>query len=449
VALLLGTSSAWAAPAVEDRPDRELDPSSARPRPAEPETEGESELDPSRLEIGLLPAINYNSDLGVGVGAIMTLVRFGPRFNPFRWRLTAQAFASLRDQGNGVEAPLQAHALSLDAPGLMQGRLRIFTRLAFNRQSNTGYYGLGSNAPDESSPDDVDPTFTQYDRVFPELSATARIRLWSEPVAVGKRRLELFFGTSIRYTWIRSHDDSRLALDVAQRSDDPRLEALLQGVRDHALWVLSAGLLWDTRDREFDPQRGAFHELSVRASPGVDAGLTYAGFALIARWFVPLWPDRMALATRTALDVMDGDPPVYELSRLGALEPVSAPGGARSLRGAPLQRFHGRVKLLQSLELRGRIAPFRLGDQRFMLGAAVFADVGRVWADLDGGAIDVRQVSGAVTRRDLDGDLGDFEVGLGGGARIRWGETFIIRVDVGYAPTLDTLGLYIDLGDAF
>jgi len=464
-----GGSEAWWAPtalalgaALASVPAAAADgPSAARPSgPAPPRTTtattaafatatDRGALDPNRIEYGLLPALNYNSDLGVGVGAVGTLVAFEPGLEPYRWRAQATIFLTLRDQGDGIEVPVQSHSVIFDRPGLMNQSLRLRFAVGFNRQINTGYYGLGSNAPDESAAEERDPTFTQYDRVFPEAGASARIRLWSEPVPVGKRRLELFVGATFRYTWFDVFEDSRLALDRAQARRDPRLAELLRGVEDHALLVLRTGLLFDTRDREFDPQAGAFHELSARVSPGVDASLAFAGFALIARWYLPLIRDRLVLATRTAGDLIVGDAPVYELARLGAFEPIDAPGGAQSLRAVPLRRFHGKVKLLQSLELRARLAPFRLGSQRFMFGAATFVDAGRVWADVDGGAIDVLQPDGSVTRRRLDDGLSDFELGVGGGLRLRWGETFIIRLDVAYAPTLETFGFYIDVGDSF
>jgi len=410
---------------------------------------GRDALEPNRLEWGLLPAVNYNTDLGVGIGAVGTLAAFEEGFNPYRWRLQATVFASLRDQGDGIEAPLQSHGVEFDRPGFFDGVLRLGVWIGFNRQSNAGYYGLGSNAPDETAERDLRPEATQYDRTFPEARATVRIRLWSRPVPVGKRRLELFVGTSIGYTWIEFFDDSRLALDAAQAAEGGRLGTLLRGLEDHALWTLSTGLLWDTRDREFDPKRGAFHELSLRGSPGIDASLVFSGAALSLRWFVPVIRGRLTFATRSAVDVLMGDVPIYELSSLGAFDSVSAPGGGRSLRGVPLQRYHGKIKLLQSLELRGRIAPFRVAGQRFMAGAVAFVDTGRVWADARGGRVDVRRADGTVDVRDLDGGPFDFEVGVGAGARLRWGETFIIRFDFGYAPTLGTAGFYIDIGDAF
>lgn len=438
--MALGAALPGAAGAAESEP-------AAVPDVEPATTEGE-DLDPDRLELGLLPALSYNSDLGFGFGAVGTLARFEEGFNPFKWRLEGTVFFTVRDQGDGLEMPLQSHVIALDQPGLANGDLRMRWRLTFSRQSNTGYYGLGSAAPDETS-DDLPNTFTQYDRVFPEVGVTARIRLWSEPAAVGKRRLELAVGTSFRYTWMNIYEQSRLALDVRAARDGGALGDLLLGTDDHALWTSFVGLLFDTRDREFDTQRGQFHELSVRGSPGIDDSLAFAGFALIGRWFVPLVPEWLALGFRLAGDLMVGDVPIYELARLGGFEPLAAPGGQTGVRGVPLRRFHGKVKVLHTTELRARLLPFRVASQRFMLGTVAFADVGRVWADYENRTVEVRQPDGTIEARPLDGDLEDLDVGVGAGARLRWGETFIIRVDFGYVPTLGTTGFYIGVGDAF
>lgn len=405
-----------------------------------------SGLDPNRLEFGVLPAVNYNSDLGVGVGVLGTLAKFSEGYNPFDWRVEALVFFSLRDQGNGLEAPLHSHYVDFDKPGLVKGNLRLNARISFTKQANAGYYGLGSNAPDEKQPTDPE-RLTQFDRIHPELAGTARIRLWSKPVSVGKRRLELLAGMRFRYTWYEFYEGSRLALDRRQIQEGGELADLLRGLDDHALWTLYTGLLWDTRDREFDTQQGGFHEISVRASPGVDESLEFVGVSLISRWFTRLGTDRLAFASRTVADLLVGDIPLYELGLFGGLEPTAGPGGTRSVRGVPLLRFYGKVKLIQSLELRLRIAPFRVAKQRFTFGAVAFGDVGRVWGDYSNTTIEVRQADGTVDLRRLDG--AGFEVGLGGGLRLRWGETFVIRADVGYAPTLDTTGFYIDVGDAF
>ncbi len=437
--MLLGLAALATAARAE-----ESEPSPPGVVDAKEEIEGPN---PNRVEFGLLPAINFNSDLGVGVGAVVTVARFSEGLNPFDWRLSLLVFLSLRDQGDGIEVSQQSHSIRLDKPGLFSGALRLEMGLGYFEQGNNGYFGLGSRAP--GAPNAAEAEATQVRRVFPEASMNARIRLWSKPVPVGKRRLELLLGTRLRYTSFETFDGSRFALDEAQAREGGTISDLFRGFDDHFLWTVVAGILFDTRDREFDSRQGGFHELSLRFSPGVDQSLEYLGASLITRWFTTFARGRVTFASRTVVDALFGDVPIYELSSFGGQTAVQGPGGGSSLRGVPLQRFYGKLKLIQTLELRGRIARFTLGSQRFVLGGLIFADAGRVWGDYRNRTIEVLQPDGSLQFRSLDGGLGDFEVGVGAGLRLKWGETFVIRVDFGYTPTLDATGVYIDIGDTF
>jgi outer membrane translocation and assembly module TamA len=91
------------------------------------------------------------------------------------------------------------------------------------------------------------------------------------------------------------------------------------------------------------------------------------------------------------------------------------------------------------VELRSKFLPFRILKHHFNLGAVVFTDVGRAWADYK-------------VRRDLDGEnpagLG-LKAGVGGGLRLQWGEAFLIRADVAWSHVDDNLGIYIDASHVF
>jgi hypothetical protein len=84
--------------------------------------------------------------------------------------------------------------------------------------------------------------------------------------------------------------------------------------------------------------------------------------------------------------------------------------------------------------------PFRVAGQRFNLGAIAFVDAGRVWADY--GDVEIAGES-------LDDGFANFAMGMGAGLRLKWGETFIVRVDPGYSPTEKTFGLYINVDHIF
>jgi outer membrane protein assembly factor BamA len=403
--------------------------------------------DPRRTEIGVLPAINFDSDLGFGFGVLAAIAKFAPDKNPYDWRVQVLLFATARDRGSGLELPYHADYVQFDFPGLLDPRLRLTGQVAFNKFSNAGYYGFGSKSrlvPVPEDPTEAEVRFHTYDRLYPSLAANLRYQLIDRPVDVGKWRLEVFGGTRLTYNDFTYYEDSLLAqhraLAETDTPDGRTLADLLEGTEDHVLWILNLGLLWDTRDQEFVPTRGTFTELSFRASPGIEQDLTFAGVTLSTAWFASVHEDILVAATRAVVDLQAGAVPFYEQASFGAFAPAFGPGGGRSVRGVPLQRFAGKLKALLNLELRARLLPFEVFGQKINLGLIGFADTGRVWADFE-----TFTLGGAP----IDGPFSDFALGLGGGLRAQWGETFIIRGDFGYAPTEGTTGLYIDVGHIF
>lgn len=402
---------------------------------AEPD-EAPEPLDPSRLEFAVLPALNYDSDLGLGVGAAVVLAQFDPLYAPYRWRLEAVLLTRLQLVEGAIEAPFHDHYVALDVPQLAGGALRLNLLAAFQRITTAGWYGLGSEAPLASASDDR--RFQQFERTSPSLRGVARL-------AIGGARgeLQLFGGAEVSHSWMSLYPGSLLERDAARATrpasaDDGVLSALVHGTDDHWLVLLLLGLIWDSRDHETVPSSGALHELSLRASPGVDERLGYAGLTLSVAGYWPLYDEHLVLAARLVGDVLFGAPPVYALASFGGLRSVDGPGGTASTRGVLLHRFHGKLKVLGNAELRARFITVELFEQRIELGAAVFADGGRVWADTEARVLDGRALDG-----------GSWAAGLGGGLRYRWGETFLVRAELGYSPTDGTTGLYIDINQVF
>ncbi|MEZ4429606.1 MAG: BamA/TamA family outer membrane protein [Nannocystaceae bacterium] len=420
--------------------------------------EAEEEKNPKRLEFGVLPALNYDSDLGFGFGLIGTLAKFYPGYVPYRWRIELLLYATVRPApGGGAQFPYHEDYIDTDFPGLFNNRLRIRATLSFNRFSTASYYGVGNASPLQEPWKAIDPDeepdqykaarrFNQYDRIYPRVRFIARVNVWDRSIPAHKRRLEVFTGTSISYNILNYYTEpgSKIVEDIAQIEeggpDGETLEALIHGTQNHALLQLLGGLLLDTRDHEFTPTRGTFTELSLRVSPGVEERLQYAGFLLWSSWYQSLYKEYLVLAVRGLGDLLVGRPPFYELSQYGAFQTRSGPGGSWSVRGVPRQRYHGKIKAIGNLELRSFFARFKIKKQRFAVGLIAFVDTGRVWADYKRTVLNGESV---------DGSFGDWKLGLGGGLRIKWGETFVIRVDPSYSLTDKNFGLYIDIGNVF
>lgn len=326
----------------------------------------------------------------------------------------------------GVELPYHDDYARLDLPALLGGKLRLVVELGFGRYSTSGYYGMGNASSAEQG---GVPRFHQYDRIFPQLRSRARIRL--------TERWQIMLGTTLTYSWINLYEGSLLQRQL-QGQADPDTAALLLGAERHALAELDLGWIWDSRDHEYAPTRGMFHELSWRASPGLStaAGVAYGGLNATARCYRALLGERLVLAGRLLVDLLLGRPPFYELAQHGGLRPRGAIGGKDAVRGVPLQRYHGKVKLLGNLELRSKLLPFAAWSQRFNLGLVAFFDLGRCWADYRALA-------------HLDGDGLGLKLGVGGGLRLQWGETFLLRIDTAWSPDAEPVGFYVDLNHVF
>lgn len=367
-------------------------------------------VDKPRTEFGVFPGVNYNTDLGLGVGAVMALARLAPEAEPYRWRLQALLYTSVkRAPHGGVEIVEHDDYLDFDRPGLLGGKLRLRGRLLFHRLSNTGWYGLGNDA----SPTIDVPRGTEYQKLQGRAEGYARVR--------AARRVEVFGGLRLTGTAVDVYRDSLLERDAP----------MLVGIDDHGEILAQGGVLWDVRDDEYAPTTGWLVEAALRGAGGVGERFGYGGGTLAWRGFVRLAGERLVLGGRLLGDYLLGDPPFYELARAGGLTSNDATGGSTSIRGVPAQRYHGRAKLLGSAEMRMRLVPFRLLRQNFDAGAALFVDGGRVFQSAA-----------------LDGEGLGLHLGLGAGLRIQWGETFIGRADWATSPE-GTSGLYLGVGHIF
>jgi outer membrane protein assembly factor BamA len=358
----------------------------------------------------------------VGFGAIMSLARFHPEYAPFRWRLEVLVFMTAKslDDG-GVDLVFHDHYAKLDLPGLLDGRLRLNLKAGYARYSNSGYYGMGNNARRDRN---VAPRLNQYDRVNPEALVRARIRMLPGH--------DLLLGGTLTYNKVTVYPGSVLERDL--NSTDPVLRSLVSGTGSHWLGGFDVGWIWDTRDHDLTPSRGMFHELSWRLYP--DGDLTYGGINTTLRFYHRLLGEKLVLAWRLMFDAIVGNPPFYELARTGGLYPKSGIGGGSGVRGLPLHRYHGKVKVLGNFEFRSKLLPFEILNQHFNLGAVAFLDAGRVFTDFS-----------APERFDGNG-LG-LKWGVGAGARLQWGESFLLRSDLAWSPDSDPIGFYINVGHIF
>ena len=394
-----------------------------------------AEPPPDRYEPGVLPAIGGDTDVGFIFGAFVQLARFRDGAQPYSWRARSFAAASVYDGPTGAELPYREVYAGVDWPRLFGSRLRLIADAGYTQTTNFGYYGIGNDRATErrweqwqegSDPYVAARRYYQYDGA----SAMGRVS-GIYPVA---RHWNWTSEASVRRVAVRSYDGSLLQQELEHGAGAGQK---LWGTHEYVQPALGMGVSHDSRDHETLTTRGMYHDASVLCAPRMSGVEPYCRANVTLRGYVPIAREKLSAAVRVLGDVLTSRAPLYELARYGGLAGGDSLAGGRGLRGAPAGRLQGRTKVLANVELRSFFLPFTVASQNLVLGVGAFVDAGRVWVDP------------FASVRALDGRGAGLHWGVGGGPRLRWGDSLVVRADFAYSPLGGSLGvapaIYVDV----
>lgn len=355
-----------------------------------PDPEGPSVDTEDRLRWSALPNFSYDTDDKFGFGARLQIDLLAPGFDPYRASFVLHAFATT----NGYHH----HRFRFDVVGLgAQHRVRLTGHLAYRAWLNDGYWGIGNGT--ELAPEGTADDFYRYSLVQPFGHLTLRS-------AIGGP-----------WSWYGAAEGRHSTIGVGAGSllADERPFGLDGG----AAVQVGGGILYDSREPEITPDRGALVEVSGRLVAMPDT--VFGGpFASVRGWLrvVP----GVVYAVRGMGEYLGGEVPFYELVHWGGFVPIAGFGGADTLRGVPFGRWRAPGKLLLNNELRLDVLRHRLFKEELRWQLVPFADVGAVFA----AGSDASSAPPAVP----------FHPTAGLGVRPIWGETLVGRLDtaIGWTP---------------
>src|SRR5687767_7228241 len=81
-----------------------------------------------KTELGAVPLVGGDSDIGFGGGALGSFTWLEPTYRPYRRRLEAGGIATFKHSSEGWEAPYQDYYLLLTDPHVLRDRLRVDIR---------------------------------------------------------------------------------------------------------------------------------------------------------------------------------------------------------------------------------------------------------------------------------------------------------------------------------
>jgi outer membrane protein assembly factor BamA len=420
-ALLLAGSTAWAAEPASREP--------AEPAPPPPPKHQEFDYDTPSFEPAAFPLLGGDSDIGVEIGAVTTLSKLGHGVRPYEWNMDLLVSVSVKSGPSGsLELTQQNYLWDIDVPGLYGGALRLNPTVSYTSTINEGYWSLGNASSAQRPANLADPGryFEYTDRVAMARELT-RIRL--------RPPIDLMISTNYRFESPEAYPGSKLALDAAA--------GRVIGLEPLSLAQLGAGILYDSRDNEYFPRDGSFHQIGVRYVQGIpfDAGVHYGALGAIFAFYRSIGGP-FVLAWRALLDAEAGRVPFYDLFMGEPFAQDQIIGGSAGVRGVPEGRYLGELKVIGNIELRAMLLDFRLFGQAMHLGGNLLFDTGRTWLNYTFSAAQ-------------DGSGLGLKWGAGGGIYLRWGQAGLFRMEAAYSPDALAesrsfpIGLYVEDGVMF
>jgi hypothetical protein len=405
----------------------------AGPDPSTPVPGGKSESEfdyqRSRFEPAGIPLVGEDSDIGTEFGAAVTLSKLGHGVRPYQWNMDVVTSVSVKSGPDGKAELTQENFLwTLDVPGLNGGSLRIVPAVSYISTINQGYFGLGNGSSAQRPAQTSNPGryFEYTDRTAMARQLT-RVRIHS-PV-------DLMLAGTYRFASPEAYPGSKLAADAAA--------GRIIGLQPLSLVQAGVGIVYDSRDNEYFPRGGSFHQIGVRFVQGIpfEAGAQYAALGAIFSFYRSIGGP-FVIAWRALIDAEVGQVPFYDLFMGEPFTQDQIIGGSAGVRGVPEGRYLGRLKTLANVELRAMLIDFRVLGQSLHLGGDLLFDVGRTWLDYSFSASE-------------DGSALSLKWGAGAGIYLRWGQAGVFRLEAAYSPDAAAvnpslpIGLYVQDGVMF
>ncbi len=319
---------------------------------------------------GVIPASNYDSDLGYRYGGVLNIFDYGYKSREDKYE--QYLFIKLTNTSRGT---LQAQAL-LESESLISNTLTL-AELSYTREKKMDFFGFNGyqsiyqkRLHNPSHPEFINSFFYAYEREL------LRLRFDVQSFIAGSK-LRLLTGFS--------YMQYKVALPAGIGADSTQN---LLGLYKHwglldpteskggQISLFTAGLVFDTRNDACYCTDGRWAEAVIMHSPALLSSAAYTRLAFTYREHRSFLDEKFTLSYRISFQqTISGSIPFYALtdfydSRLNQ----DGVGGAHTLRGAMRGRIAAEGYVLGNLESRVRLIDFRFLKQDFFTSASLFYD---------------------------------------------------------------------------
>ena len=328
--------------------------------------------------IGVLPVIGFDSDLGFQYGVCSDIFNYGDGSNYPQYNYKINVEASTYTKGSSI---LRTYG---DFKTLIPDGKLFFDVTYFNAPK-FGFYGYNGYAT-RYDPELIFPTSLYGEKtgynfmsrnqfralasvrktIVGNLSAAAGFAFYH--ISTGRLSLKEYEGQSTLYdAYISSgliHPDEKDGGNVTQ---------------------LRAGLVYDSRNHDSDPTKGENIELSLVYAPDLIDGKGYSnlGMHLSICQYLPVFTERLTFAYRALVQTkLWGDIPYYFTNNINSMffrkMYTEGLGGNASVRGLNRNGVLSDGFFMLNTELRWRIYDFKFINQNWQIATNPFFDMGEI-----------------------------------------------------------------------
>lgn len=387
------------------------------------------EITKTGINVGPLPTLGYNSDLGWHYGLMSDIFWYGDgsKYPEYVWKLNVEA--SWYSKGNSVY-----HAF-FDGKYIVPG-VRMSFDLSYFSNKTTSFYGFnGGSSLYVNALDQI--TNSEKNKKYSFSEEGQGFYLMKRNILRGMALFQGRFGEShwgwaagLTYLGIKTgHAENKGLAGYDKKTKQPATDLSLYDLYvKHGLipkaeefggkhLEAKVGVVFDTRDHENNPNKGTNLEVCLYGSPDILNGRAqadrthYLKLAVHFKQFFTLVPQKLVFGGHLAFQgLLAGRTPSYMLQTLQVINfkqlcPEGL-GSATTVRGSLFNRLQGESFAWTNLELRWSFARFVLFNQNFILATNPFFDMGMILkpykpatADFSGFAADntvVNRITGKI-----------------------------------------------------
>ena len=400
--------------------------------------------------LGPLPVLGFDSDLGFQYGACLDIFNFGDGTRYPRYFYKFNVEISRYTKGSGV------FRFYADMPYLIKDT-KLFFDLTYNYSKKFEFFGF--NGYEAGAFDPVNEVIQQMQILDPELDTASGYHFIKRNTLrfVGSMQRKFFNVPNLN--WVAGLAYYNVKTDSISLDNYKGQPTLYTNYVDAGIikeneknggniGQLRLGLIYDTRDHNSDPSKGIYAEYTLTGSTDFHKRDGYHSLMQTFLWrhYIPIYKDKLTFAYRLGVQhKIVGNTPWYMINNINMpffqKMYTEGLGGVVTMRGVNRNGVLGDGFILGNAELRWHFLSFKFINQNWQLAFSPFFDAGMVIQPFRKQEIIQAQIEYEASLPEgqeakqfyYSGDKESVHMSAGGGLKIIMNRNMILGVDVGRA----------------